>query len=399
MTPEKIFSSHKAATLERIKKEKVVLLPQDTSEINYSSKTDIDGLGPLKTESHRGFLLHPVLAITPERLCLGALSNTMWVRETIGNKGLNRDRPIEEKESMRWLKGFEIAEAAAQESPGTLVVSMADREGDIYELFHQTQGIRETKGAHWLIRSHYNRVTSQEEHGLKHGLWDVVRKQEAVATIEFELPKRDNPQGRQVTQEIRFARIKLGGARRKGKGLQPLTITAVLATEINVSAGGEPVEWLLISSLPVSESQGAVTLLNWYLCRWEIELFFKILKSGCCIERLQLERVDRLFKCITLYMIVAWRIMYIRSIGLRYPNQSCLVIFSESEWKAVYCRFHKKKGLPDGPISLSEMVILVARLGGFLARKRDEYPGIQTIWKGLQRMHEYAEAWECFHPT
>jgi len=396
VTPEKLFSAHKEATLARIKKEKIVLLPQDTSELNYSSKTDIEGLGPLNTESHRGFLLHPVLAITPERICLGALSNTMWVRESIGNKGLNRDRPIEKKESIRWLKGFEIAEAAAKESPDTLIVSMTDREGDIYEFFQLTEGIRESNGAHWLIRSHYNRVTSKKEHGLKQGLWDVVRKRDAGAQIEFELAKREDPKTRHVTQEIRFARVKLGGARRKGKGLKPLTVTAVLATEINVPAGTEPLEWLLISSLPVTDSEGAVTLLNWYLCRWEIELFFKILKSGCRIERLQLEHVDRLFKCITLYMIIAWRIMYIRSMGQKYPNQSCLVVFSESEWKSVYCRLHKKKAIPDEPISLSEMVVLVARLGGFLARKRDGSPGIQTMWKGLQRMHDYTQAWECF---
>ena len=396
VTPEKLFLAHREATLSRIKKEKVVLLPQDTSEINYSSKTDIEGLGPLNTEAHRGFLLHPVLAVTPERLCLGALSNTMWVRESIGNKGLSRDRPIEEKESIRWLKGFEIAEAAAKESLDTLVVSITDREGDIYEFFQLTQGIRESNGAHWLIRSHYNRVTSKKEHGLNQGLWDVVRKREATAKIEFELPKRDEPKARKVTQEIRFARVKLGGARRKGKGLKPLAVTAVLATEINVPAGSKPLEWLLISSLPVSDASGAVTLLNWYLCRWEIELFFKILKSGCQIERLQLEHVDRLFKCITLYMIIAWRIMYIRSMGLKYSNHSCLVIFSESEWKSVYCKLHKNKSIPDEPISLHEMIVLIARLGGFLARKSDGYPGIQTMWKGLQRMHDYAEAWECF---
>jgi Transposase Tn5 dimerisation domain len=364
--------------------------------MKMGAECGIKGLGPLHSETHRGFLLHPILAITPERVCLGALSNTMWVRERIGNKGLNRDRPIEEKESIRWLKGFELAEAAAKASPDTLIVSMTDREGDIYEFFQLTEGIRETSGAHWLIRSHYNRVTSKKEHGLNQGLWDVVRKREAVAQIQFELPKRTDPKTRQVTQEIRFARVKLGGSRRKGKGLKPLTVTAVLATEINVPSGEKPLEWLLISSLPVTDSEGAVTLLNWYLCRWEIELFFKILKSGCRIEQLQLEHVDRLFKCVTLYMIIAWRIMYIRSMGLKYPNQNCLVVFSESEWKAVYSRLHKNKTIPDQPISLSDMVILVARLGGFLARKRDGYPGIQTLWKGLQRMHDYAEAWECF---
>lgn len=396
VTPEKIFLPHKRATLERIKSEKVVLLPQDTSELNYSSKTDIEGLGPLNTENHRGFLLHPVLAITPARLCLGALSNQMWVRENIGNKGLERDRDIEDKESSRWLKGFKIAEEVAIEASNTLVVNITDREGDIYEFFQMTEGVREGAGAHWLIRSTHNRVVSKKEHGVKQGLWDVARKQAVVATVEFKLPKRGNQAERRVKQAIRFARVKLGGSRRKGKGLLPLKVTAVLATEINAPRGVKPLEWLLMSSLPVSDARGATTLFNWYLCRWEIELFFKVLKSGCGIERLQLEHVERLFKCVTLYMIIAWRIMYIRSMGQKYSEESCTLVFGESEWKSVCCMLHKQRALPQNPPNLREMVIFVARLGGFLARKGDGYPGIKTMWKGLQRMHDYAQAWDSF---
>jgi hypothetical protein len=396
VTQEKVFSSHRESALKRIKAEKVILLLQDTSEINYSSKTDIVGLGPLNTETHRGLLLHPVLAITPERLCLGALSNHMWVREGIGNKGLNRDRKIEDKESIRWLKGFEVAEEVAKEASNTLVVSITDREGDIYEFFQMTEGVREGSGAHWLIRSAQNRRASKKDHGANARLWDVTRQQKAVATIEFELPKRGDTPSRKVRQEIRFARVRLGGCRRKGKGLTPLAVTAILATEVHAPKGVKPVEWLLLSSLPVSDAQGAITLIDWYLCRWEIELFFKILKSGCGIERLQLEHVDRLFKCITLYMIVAWRVMYIRAMGIKHSEQSCTVVFSDSEWKSVYCRLNKGKPLPNQPPRLGEMVIFVARLGGFLARKSDGFPGIQTLWKGLQRMHDYAQAWEDF---
>jgi Transposase Tn5 dimerisation domain/Transposase DNA-binding len=397
VTAQAILSPHREATLKRIGQEKVALLIQDTSEMNYSSKTDIDGLGPLNTEHHQGFLFHPILVVTPERLCLGSVSNEMWVRESIGNKGLNRDRKIEAKESVRWLKGFQIAEEVARRAPDTLIVNITDREGDIYEFFQMTTGVREGAGAHWLIRSTYNRVASKKEYGIKQGLWDVTRQQSAVATVEFVLPKRGNTASRKVKQEIRFAQVKLGGSRRKGKGLPGLTVTAVLATEINPPEGVKAVEWLLISSLPVKEPEGAVTLLNWYLCRWEIELFFKVLKSGCGIERLQLEHVERLFKCLTLYMIIAWRIMYIKSMGQKYPEESCTLVFSEHEWKSVYGRLNKRKSLPEKPPGLREMVVWVARLGGFLARKNDGNPGVQTLWIGLQRMHDYAQAWDSFH--
>ena len=93
-------------------------------------------------------------------------------------------------------------------------------------------------------------------------------------------------------------------------------------------------------------------------------------------------------------MIVAWRIMYIRSVGLRHPRQSCKLFFSESEWKSVYCRLYKDKSLPNEPPNLRDMIVMVARLGGFIARKRDGYPGIKTMWEGLQRMHDFAQAWD-----
>ena len=395
VTADKIFLPHKEATIARIKKEKVVLLPQDTTEINYSSKKDIEGLGYLSNEMQKGILLHPVLAVTPERICLGVLSNKMWVRESIGGKGPNRTRPIEEKESNRWLKGFELAEEIAKEAPDTLIVSIADREGDIYEFFQSTDGIREDAGAHWLIRSHYNRVAvKNKDVAEKQGLWDAVRKQNVAATIEFELPKRSNNKARRVKQEIRFMRVTLSGSRRKGGNLPPLDVSAVLATETNSPKGEKPIEWLLISSLPVSDAKEATKLLEWYLCRWDIELFFKVLKSGCNIERLQLEHVQRLFKCISLYMIIAWRIMYIKNIGRKYPEQSCTLVFSENEWKAVYCRLNKGKAIPNKPPNLYDMVVMVARLGGFLARKGDGYPGIKTLWEGLQRMHDCTQTWE-----
>ncbi len=95
-------------------------------------------------------------------------------------------------------------------------------------------------------------------------------------------------------------------------------------------------------------------------------------------------------------MIIAWRIMYIQSRGQKFSKKTCTLVFSEREWKSVYCRFHKQKPIPQEPPTLCEMVILVARLGGFLARKRDGHPGIQTMWKGLQRMHDYAQAWDSF---
>jgi len=388
VTPAKILEPHLANTVKRIKSHNIVLCLQDTTELDYSSKSDIEGLGPLNTNTHRGFLLHPTIAITPEREFLGIVNANMYTRDSIGDKELDRKRPIEDKESIRWLDSFEIVDGVARECSDTLMVNIADREGDIYELFHETGGIRHGAGAHWLVRAAYNRKVSKDTK-----LWDTVEKEEVCGHIEFKLPKRGNTPARIVTQELRICKVKLGGSRREGGALPPLEVTAVLAREINSPKGSKPVEWLLLSSLPVYGKECALMLMQWYLCRWEIEIFFKTLKSGCTVEELQLEHISNLYNCVTLYMIIAWRVMFIRSMGLKIPDENCTLIFTDNEWQSVYCISNKTKILPEQPPSVYQMIIMIAKLGGFLGRKGDGYPGVTTIWIGFQRMVDFAHAW------
>ena len=388
VTPDKILEPHLISTVNRIKASSIVLCLQDTSEINYSSKSDIEGLGPLNTNTHRGFLLHPTIAVTPEREFLGIVEAKMYTRESIGNKVINRKRPIEEKESIRWLESFEIVDGLARECQDTLIVNVADRECDIYELFNETDGIRHGDGAHWLVRASYDRRITKDD-----TLWSKIEKEQVCGHIKFKLPKRGNVSARMVTQELRICKVRLGGSRREGGALPPLEITAVLAREVNVPNGSKPIEWLLLSSLPVSGKNWALILMSWYLCRWEIEIFFKTLKSGCAIEKLQLEHINNLYNCVALYMIIAWRIMFIRSMGLKIPEENCTLIFTDNEWQSVYCVTNKTKQLPLQPLSVYQMVIMIARLGGFLGRKGDGYPGVKTIWVGFQRMVDLAHAW------
>ena len=134
VNPESILSSHFNATLHRIKNEKIVLLPQDTSEIDFSHRNPVEGMGYLNDENRQGFYIHPSLALTPEKLCLGVVDYKYWAREKLGSRKDYKKIPIEEKESYRWLEGYEVANKIAIDAPDTIVISIADREGDIYEL-------------------------------------------------------------------------------------------------------------------------------------------------------------------------------------------------------------------------------------------------------------------------
>jgi hypothetical protein len=183
-------------------------------------------------------------------------------------------------------------------------------------------------------------------------------------------------------------------AKRSGRKLPEVTINMVFAREINAPHGEKPIEWLLLTSLPIDTVEQAIQVITWYLCRWQIEIFFKILKSGCGVEELQLQTVDRLKPALALYMIIGWRILAMTMLGRSCPDIPCTSIFDEDEWRAVYVVVHRSPP-PKIPPTLNEMIRMIASLGGFLNRKNDGHPGTKTIWIGLQRVKDFVIAMEA----
>ena len=150
---------------------------------------------------------------------------------------------------------------------------------------------------------------------------------------------------------------------------------------------------MLLTSRPAQTLEQALEILQWYLCRWQVEIYFKILKSGCKVEELQLERLTRLEPALAFYMMVSWRVLYLTMLGRTCPELSCEVLFGEQEWKAVYIVYKKQKP-PEQPSTLDAMIKMVASFGGFLNRKHDGFPGPKTMWIRLQRCLDFALAIE-----
>jgi hypothetical protein len=169
----------------------------------------------------------------------------------------------------------------------------------------------------------------------------------------------------------------------------------VLVREEDPPAGEEPIVWLLVTNLPVATFAQATQVADYYCCRWEIEVFFRVLKSGCQIEALQFEREDRLRTCLALYLIVGWRVLYVLMLGRECPETSCEEVFTEAEWKSVY-QIQTGRAAPPRAPALGEMVVLIAGLGGYLGRKHDGPPGPKALWIGIQRMRDLATAWLVF---
>lgn len=389
VTPEKVLAPHREATLQRAQQHPVVLCVQDTSELDFTSRVKTQGLGPLNYEATRGINIHPMLALTPEGLCLGVLDLWQWVRDASDHGGKDRQnrlwRPLEQKESLRWVEGYRTVNAFQEQLDQTQLVYMADRDSDLFELF----AAAEQGKADWLIRAAQNRAL--QGGGL---VWETVGQSPILGQVEFDLPAGRGRSARRVVQSLRAARVMLRAPYRPDKKLAAVEVTAILASEENPPAGEDPVEWLLLSNLPVESFEEACEKVQWYLCRWQIEVYFRILKSGCKVEQLQLQSRERIEVALALYVIVAWRVLYLTRLGRTVPELSCEVAFSPQEWKAVYIVCKRQKP-PSQPPRLVEILTLVAGLGGFLARKGDGPPGAKTIWIGLQRTRDFVLALEA----
>ena len=381
VTADAVLAPHAEATLVRCRQEAVVLCVDDTTELDFTGKNDVVGLGPLSYEAQRGMYLHLTLAVTPERLALGVLAALPWARDPAdyGKSAEHARRPIEEKESIRWLESYRAVSELGRANPGPQFVYVADREADIYEIFAEAAKLPDS--ADFLIRSQHDRNLAS---GGK--LRDEVAKTDALGDIEFDLVARPGRPARRVVATLRSARVRLKCP--DNKKLPDVEVTVVHAQEKRPPKNAEAVEWFLLTSLLVTECNDATELFQWYLCRWDIEVFFRVLKSGCEVEELQLERTERLEAALGVYLIVAWRVLFLMRLGRTCPDLSCEVVFTPEEWQTVYM-VAKRKPPPKQPLTLNQMIRLVATFGGFLGRKGDGEPGPKSLWIGLQRMRDF----------
>lgn len=403
VTTESILRPHIESTFSRMKQHSIVLLLQDTTTLNFTGQKEREDIGPINHEKHLGLLLHPILAVTPERLCLGVLDTYHWAREKVRHRTTreksrdNHKIPLEEKESYRWLKAYRKANEIALQVPETMVVTVADREADIYDLYHEAQHAYLSQGdtaAYWLIRSSSNRkILNNNGRPDEEKLIEKTKNTPPLCTITFEIPTKEKQMGRVITQNLYATELTLCPPDRKRKlsskyGDKTVSVTVVIAEEINPPEGQEPLEWVLLTNVKINDATGAHTILKWYLCRWQIEVYFRILKSGCRIEKLQLTERQRFDPCLALYMIIAWRILYLTVLSRECPQVSCELIFSTEEWKIAHIIL-KKESPPKVPPPLNVMIKMIASLGGYMNRKSDPEPGPTTLWIGLQRLKDF----------
>jgi hypothetical protein len=217
------------------------------------------------------------------------------------------------------------------------LISVADSEADIYEFL--AEGTQEPQSVQWIVRACQDRALLCEEgqnSGKKHVRERLVAQpvlfQKTIqvrgrkAKVSCETRGRRQPrQSRKAEVEVRAARVTLRPPWRADRKLPPVTVSVVLVSEVNPPPGDEPVEWLLITNLPVDEIEQVREVVQYYCVRWMIEVFFRVLKSGCRVEERLFEYMDRLLTCLGLYVIVAWRTLYVCRLGRSFPEISLTV--------------------------------------------------------------------------
>jgi len=394
--PADILAAHQVRTLERAATVPWLLAGSDTTSLNYSQRAATTGLGPIRTRRDKtlGLWLHSLVAFTPQGVSLGVLDAQCWARDpaAFGSRHQRKSKPIEEKESYKWVHSLRILQRAAAQTPHTQWVMIADREADVYELFQQAQ--QQPQGPALLVRANHNRNLIDRERSL----FAHLARAAVAGEVQVQVPRRPGQSARTATLTVRFRAVRLQPP--GGKGQCPaLTVWAVEARELHSPRGIRPIHWRLLTTLPVGTLAEAVEKLQWYCVRWSIEVFHKVLKSVCRVEAVQLQQAARLQRYVAIKLVVAWRVMVLVKQGREQPERALSEMLEQEEWRALqaveYARKQYGGQKPSRrPPTLGEGIRWLARLGGHLGRKGDGAPGPLSLARGLERLHDITVGWK-----
>ncbi|ODT13437.1 MAG: transposase [Kaistia sp. SCN 65-12] len=185
--------------------------------------------------------------------------------------------------------------------------------------------------------------------------------------------------------ELRYRRIQVLPPIGKQKRYPSLSLTILHARECGTPEGRPPIDWRLITDLPVTTPDEAIEKLDWYAQRWKIELFHKILKSGCRAEDARLRTAERLANLIAIFCILSWRLFWMTMINRAAPDASPRLVLTDVEIALIDRLAASRKNVSAGR-TLTDYLIQIARLGGYLARAHDPPPGNTVIWRGWSRL-------------
>lgn len=392
--PENILAPHRKRTLRRMQGENVVLCVQDGTDLNFAEHPGCAGLGLIaknkKSQGTLGLHLHSTLVLSEEGVPLGL----PLLQFEAPDSRAQRSKPLEERKTFRWIRGLRDCAKMARQLPATRLVSVMDREGDVFALFAER---RRLGCVDLLVRAKCNR--SQGKGRPK--LFDRIRSQKAQGELQIEVQRSSARRStrKQKAKQLRKARTAKAELRWKTVELRdpsgkkaPVRLQLVHVSEQSAPEGSEALEWFLLTTVEVESVADAERVLHWYRLRWRIEDWHRILKSGCKVEYLGHRTGQRIERAVTIKAVIAWRLAAMTLLGRETPELPAAVFFTRVQLR-VLRHFAEERGLsPPGNLGLA--VRTMAILGGYQYRRNAPPPGHQKIWEGWTRLTIMAEAYE-----
>jgi hypothetical protein len=347
MNPEGILSGHRQRTIRRIKGYGRVLAVQDTTDLDFSDRlhcNDMGDIGKNQTGAvSQGLKMHSVLALSEEGLPLGVLGTHMYASH-FDSEEKAKNRPIEEKESYRWLQTIEELREISEWVPETELIAVGDRESDLFELFDYRR--RKARHIHLLVRARYDRCLSEESCGE-----DETRKLfahldalpvmgEAHIAVPRQREKKGKPSqpgriglpARRAKVQLRWNKVTISAPKTtQTRHMAAVELYALLLTEVDPPKGVKPLRWVLLTTVPIDSRKQALRCVRWYTRRWRIEEWHRVLKSGCRIEAHQHQSAAKLACAIAIDTVMAWRVMLLTLLGREAPDLRCTLIFDSWE--------------------------------------------------------------------
>ena len=396
VSEDQIMAGHLQATRGRLSQaSQKILMLHDTCEFSFQREKDSKlGLlgrpscgkgkdGRLKHVTVRGILMHSSLAITLEGLPLGLAAIKFWTRKQF--KGCNALKrkinptrvPIAEKESIRWLENMRQSTALTNK-PGDCV-HIGDRESDIYELFC----LADELDTNFLVRTCVDRLAEDGDRTIAGQM-----KKSAVKGRHRIQARNKLGESYEAELDIKYEQLQVLPPIGKRKDYPALTLTVIHAMERGTPHGREKIAWKLITNLAVKSLKSAIEKLVWYAMRWKIEVFHKILKSGCNAEESKLRSSERLVNLISIFCIIGWRIFWLTMLNRAEPDLSPAIALDPTEIYLLDELVKTKPGEFHTKATVSDYLIKIARLGGYLNRAYDPPPGNMVMWRGMSKLND-----------
>ncbi len=402
VTVENILAPHRERTRQRMQGQRTVLCIQDGSDLNFTRHGQCEGLGVIGRNqtgaTARGLHLHATLVVSERGLPLGVL------RAKLDAPKPGRAATRREKKTFRWIEGLRDCAEVSRSLDGVRVISVMDREADFFGLFAEQRKHPEVE---LLVRAKQDRVrkrrakaagkSGDRKQDPKRTLFGRMRSEPVRARFLLKVSRlsrrikasrqaaRPGRAARVAEMELRYETLTIPAPLKTPAGVDPAPLTVVHAREIRAPAKGKRLEWFLLTTLPVKDAEQARRVLRWYALRWRVEDYFRVLKTGCRVQQLQHQTADRLRRAIAIHAVIAWRIMLMTLLGREDPDLPAQLLFSDLEIR-VLAAFAASQGYPP-PEDLGAAVLVLARLGGYLARKHDPPPGHQLLWQGYVTLY------------